>query len=255
MIPVCEWIVTNDIPKLAHPPVRYVPLETLDFGRRMEDVAAAGPCVLLLGRHPSDAELTEKLYQQIPENVVHIVANNAAIRFPKVSLMPIGVPEGTARGMRRIVHLEPVRMNRVLVCHGVPASNWKHHNPRREAYEYFGKQDWAYAPECLPGDEWLLQLRRHRFVCSPPGSGWDCDRTWQALYMGAYPIVLDNPFTQWLCALGLPLIKVARWEEATLDLLMNWSEKWDSGEWGWRHICLSYWVETLKTWSAKCRNQ
>lgn len=55
------------------------------------------------------------------------------------------------------------------------------------------------------------EYSRHRFVLSPAGQGLDCHRTWEALWLGAIPIVrrssLDPLFT------GLSVALVDDWEE------------------------------------------
>ena len=50
-----------------------------------------------------------------------------------------------------------------------------------------------------------------RFVLSPPGNGVDCHRTWEAMYLGAIPIVLEKfwPFQH----LDLPVLIVNDWFE------------------------------------------
>jgi hypothetical protein len=54
-------------------------------------------------------------------------------------------------------------------------------------------------------------LRQSQFVLSPPGNGADCHRTWEALYMGAVPIVLKKfwPFQE----INLPVLVVEDWED------------------------------------------
>jgi hypothetical protein len=49
------------------------------------------------------------------------------------------------------------------------------------------------------------------FVLSPPGNGADCHRTWEAIYLGAIPIVLKKywPFGH----LDLPVVIVEDWSE------------------------------------------
>ena len=49
------------------------------------------------------------------------------------------------------------------------------------------------------------------FVLSPPGNGADCHRTWEAIYLGAIPIVLKKywPFSH----LDLPVLAVEDWSE------------------------------------------
>jgi len=54
-------------------------------------------------------------------------------------------------------------------------------------------------------------VSRSRFVISPPGNGPDCHRTWEAIYLGAIPIVKRNfwPFRN----IQLPVAVVDRWDQ------------------------------------------
>jgi len=56
------------------------------------------------------------------------------------------------------------------------------------------------------------QIANTQFVVSPPGNGADCHRTWEAIYLGAVPIVLKEfwPFSH----LPLPVIVVEEWADA-----------------------------------------
>ena len=51
------------------------------------------------------------------------------------------------------------------------------------------------------------------FVASPAGNGLDCHRTWEAMYLGAVPLVNDNAMNRAFASLGLPLICVKDWNE------------------------------------------
>lgn len=42
-------------------------------------------------------------------------------------------------------------------------------------------------------NEYASHLRRSKFVLSPPGHGLDCHRTWEALLLGAIPVVQSIP--------------------------------------------------------------
>jgi hypothetical protein len=57
-----------------------------------------------------------------------------------------------------------------------------------------------------------MLVERSKFVVSPPGNGYDCHRTWEAIYLGAVPIVLKEywPFQKY----RLPVLVVDTWEEA-----------------------------------------
>jgi hypothetical protein len=62
------------------------------------------------------------------------------------------------------------------------------------------------------------EVRKYMFVASPPGNGFDCHRTWEALYLGVVPIVLDRyPYKEFIED-GLPMYPIQEWSELrTLD--------------------------------------
>ena len=41
-------------------------------------------------------------------------------------------------------------------------------------------------------DSYLKTMSQYRFVLSPPGFGYDCFRTWEALALGCVPIVFRD---------------------------------------------------------------
>lgn len=51
------------------------------------------------------------------------------------------------------------------------------------------------------------------FIASPAGNGLDCHRTWEAMYLGAVPLVEDNKMNRAFSELGLPMICVKDWNE------------------------------------------
>jgi hypothetical protein len=59
-------------------------------------------------------------------------------------------------------------------------------------------------------------IRQSEFVVSPPGNGPDCHRTWEAIYLGATPIVKREfwPFA----TKDLPVLEISKWSELTKDL-------------------------------------
>jgi hypothetical protein len=70
----------------------------------------------------------------------------------------------------------------------------------------------SYSPKSRIGlIENLEIIRRSEFVLSPPGAGPDCFRTWEAMYLGAIPIVLRShwPFSH----LDLPVLIVDSFDD------------------------------------------
>ncbi len=114
---------------------------------------------------------------------------------------------------------------------------------REPCLDYFSKMPWAEHSVPKTFEEYLVDLSRSSFVVSPPGSGLDCHRTWEALYMGCYPIVLHstlNPLYE-----GLPVVVVRAWEEATEELLRKKMGEFKKGDWNFSKIYIPYWFEKV----------
>jgi hypothetical protein len=77
-------------------------------------------------------------------------------------------------------------------------------------------------------------LLRSKFVISPPGNGPDCHRTWEAMYLGAIPIVKKSswPFQH----KDLPVIQVENWDE--LQNYLGWVLPAMSTDW----TRIEYWL-------------
>jgi hypothetical protein len=60
-------------------------------------------------------------------------------------------------------------------------------------------------------------LSKYKFILSPPGAGLDCHRTWEALYCGTIPIIIESSINE--LYRDLPVLIVNNWEEITKELL------------------------------------
>lgn len=63
----------------------------------------------------------------------------------------------------------------------------------------------------IPSTDLFRTYGRYLFVISPPGAGPDCYRTWEALYAGAIPIVLDSETPHF--QENYPLWRVNHWSQ------------------------------------------
>jgi len=70
-------------------------------------------------------------------------------------------------------------------------------------------------------ETYLKQVGNAKFVLSPPGNGLDCHRTWEALMLGAVPIMLssglDSLFNK------IPAIIINDWAQLTENFLLSYS--------------------------------
>jgi hypothetical protein len=81
--------------------------------------------------------------------------------------------------------------------------------------------------------EYRKALSESKFVLSPAGNGFDCHRTWEAMYLGAIPIVRREhwPFSK----LDLPVLQVDEWADL-LNMDLNavhipQNSTWDKDFW------------------------
>ena len=82
---------------------------------------------------------------------------------------------------------------------------------------------WAYTDtRPLTHIQFLSLLQRSRFVLSPGGQGDDCHRTWEALAMGAVPVVLNlRPFSPLYAT--LPVLMVEDLGQLNRSFLESWT--------------------------------
>lgn len=92
-------------------------------------------------------------------------------------------------------------------------------------------------------EQYLYDLAHTKFVISPRGNGIDCHRTWEAIIMGAIPVVrhstLDPLFE------GLPVLLIDDWNTITPEFLENaykeiWSRRYD-----YSPLYYEYWREKI----------
>lgn len=122
---------------------------------------------------------------------------------------------------------------------------------RKPCFDYFSAMPCAQMSPLKSFQEFLIDLSRSVFVVSPPGNGLDCHRTWEALYMKCYPIVLSstlNPLYE-----NLPVVIVDRWEEATEELLQAKLQEFRSRNWDYDKLYIPYWFERVRAIQKKLR--
>lgn len=76
-----------------------------------------------------------------------------------------------------------------------------------------------YVAPTLKPRSYRREVLRSQFVLSPPGNGIDCHRTWEAIYLGAIPVVLKACLHKCLVD-SFPIYSTDTWE--------NFLEKSDS---------------------------
>lgn len=116
--------------------------------------------------------------------------------------------------------------------------------PKERNYvrDLFAGQPWAVVSGSQPMRQYLKDLSLSKFVLSPRGNGLDCHRTWEALLLGAIPIVrtssLDPLFED------LPVLIVENWEVITEDYLREQYKIMKQRSYNSRKLFIEYWIYT-----------
>jgi hypothetical protein len=166
---------------------------------------AARVCVLVTGFH--DAQITPKATTAMfaTPAVRHWFGVQAVTEHPSLTGMPVGIDEDDVPVLRGVPETE----KDVLLYQNYTRRN----NERRELWGAF---PWAVREEWSRGGllRYAQMLKRSRFVLSPPGRGWDCYRTYEAILAGAIPIVRREGLASKVVE-GLPVLMVDDWAEVT----------------------------------------
>ena len=173
-------------------------------------------------------------------------AQNVSLEHPKLHPIPIGIankwwPHGKTElldhcrnqvGTSSREHL--VYLNFCVQTNAVV---------RTKVYEKFVKEAYCFAAQTKPWKDYLSDLGRAKFVLSPRGHGLDCLRTWEALYMGAIPVVqtssMDSIFD------GLPVVIVQSWDEVSESFLQQKYEEMSKKKYSYEKLFTPYWFERI----------
>jgi len=90
-------------------------------------------------------------------------------------------------------------------------------------------------------------MSEFKFILSPPGAGFDCHRTWEALYVGTIPIIIKSSINEIFD--DLPVLIVDNWNIITRDFLEEkYNEiraKIDNNEYNMETLYFQYWIDLI----------
>ena len=102
---------------------------------------------------------------------------------------------------------------------------------------------YAPVPQHLSRSQTWQKNMEYSFVLSPYGNGFDCHRTWEALCLGAIPIMKAPHFR--VLFQDLPVLNVSDWEEINEDLLQNTLRIFRQRQFNYEKLKLSYWTAQI----------
>lgn len=168
--------------------------------------------------HNSDVQPDIQQLELLKKNFPRIFSVNWLSESEGVTPIPIGLENskllrnGVPKDYSRLIEAELPQGGdrRNIILNNYSTST--NYELRSIADRFFRQLPYALTPEnFLTPKQYRRSLINTKFVVSPPGNGADCHRTWEAMYLGAVPIVLKShwPFAKF----ELPVMVVENWDE------------------------------------------
>lgn len=207
-----------------------------------------GQCVLITSS--SDAVVVDAGF--LPQNVKAWYSTNSATNNERVHPIPIGFVFNQER-FQSMLQVDRTQIDRDCLMY-VNFTCYRSDSLRHGLYQRFRGESWVTTKggqsfgDVSPS-EYYTDLKRHRFVLSPPGAGPDCHRHWEALVMGAIPIVRSSRALRLLE--GLPVLMVDDLAKVTREKLEEEYERLSPlfSNLDLSLLSIDYWKEKLRRWA------
>jgi len=176
-----------------------------------------------------DTPIDEYIFNQIPENVLSILAVNAESFGGKVIPLPYGLQrklnpyDNRLEVIKNMLDYDTTPNNLLYVNHSVN-TNPSERNGINELY--IGK-DWVNVDyNRVDYKTFLNKIKEHKFMICPIGNAIDCHRNWEVLYMKRVPVMKKNNYLEYLYK-DFPVLFVDDYKDVTKDLLIENDELFD----------------------------
>ena len=170
--------------------------------------------------HNGDIIPTARAMEFLSDRFRNLYSVNWIGNSDKIHPIPIGLENrnlhtnGVPRDFMKLIAagLPPLesRKNEILLSFSI-STNLAERSTALELASSFSKINLRFFQGSVA--DYHQELLASRYVLSPPGNGFDCHRTWEAIYLGCIPIVKRAfwPFNH----LALPVLVLEDWSEVS----------------------------------------
>lgn len=156
------------------------------------------------------------LLARVGERSAKVFAVNLVEETEKLRAIPLGLENLSRNRNGRLMDFDVARQQfeTTVKTNDVFAAFEPENNPevRNPLVELLKTSRFGWNQRRVSPEEFRRAVRESYFVISPPGRGLDCHRTWEAIYLGAVPVVLSGALCGSLTKL-LPIHHVESFEE------------------------------------------
>jgi hypothetical protein len=203
----------------------------------------------ILITHNSDYAIDFRYWENKPDNILRWYALNVTYKHPDLVPIPSGMERPLGCGYSSDANVLFEQMQKPKAIKNIAYMNHNsnnNHGERDIVDSHFEGKSWVTVRKHGTSfKDFIENCHNHNFVISPPGNGIDCHRTWEALYMGAIPIVKRSLVTE--AFVDLPILIVEDWTTITEEILNIILEEFKEMKFNYEKLTLSYWINRIKS--------
>lgn len=199
-------------------------IELMNKGTLLELCSKLPEIKFIIFTNLEDTSIDDTVFDLIPNNVLVISAINAIAFGGKVIPAPYGLQRQMYPGDNRktiienFLQKEDVEPENLLYINHSIYTNPKERSGINEIFEY---KCWATVnKKRVAYDQFLNQIRNHKFMICPIGNALDCHRNWEVLYLRRVPVMKKHPYLEELYK-KIPVLFVDKYEDVTEKLLIE----------------------------------
>ncbi len=170
--------------------------------------------------------------------------------------IPIGIANGYVKNLGVVSHFKPYSAEPNANKHYLLGMNFKpgtNKSERQSLFNAFRSKPFCRDISSRSHVDYLRMMHQAKYILSPPGNGFDCHRTWEALIVGTIPIVKSSCLDALLS--DLPVLIVDDWpvvDEQFLHMRYEQMEQLFYTD-GMKKITYAYWHERIKRCQQELR--
>lgn len=203
----------------------------------------------ILITHNSDKCFNKVHYNLIKNYVTKVYAINNICTEPNVYTIPIGFRDHPTNSMVTISKINPNTEKNILLYMNFELNT--NVEKRTICMNIFKDYDWVvkegfYKKDALPLSDFYNKIAGSKYILSPEGTGIDCHRVYESIYLNAVPIMMKNNMDEFYKK--MPIVIVENWSNITEDFLIKNYDKFYANLVEWKKenpdwLNAEYWMK------------
>ena len=240
---LCKWSVCPRYPiKFDHNLIQqndFIFLNLDYFGQFIQMLKTNPPAnKFILITHNSDQKFSKQHLNTIKPYISHMYAINCDFQDLLVTAIPLGFVDSKHKPHNKFEEISNKQLEKTIKCYMNFAIN-TNTVKRQECWNTFEAQDWVINELNISPEDFYTQVARSKYILSPEGTGIDCHRIYESIYLRSIPILKTSELDYFYEK--LPVLIVKNWNEVNQEYLdnnyLNLKNKLDE------------WIQTNSTWT------